>query len=119
MWDLTARSASLRAIVHSAREALMAGPAAASLAAASTAIQQSLGQVCACSDFVSRSCLGDPQLLIGLLQSGALERSQTAVQFLKDAAIAGLELRSPEDQMAHLRRWRRRELVRIAWRDLA
>ena len=73
----------------------------------------------AASDFVAHACARDPQLLGELLRSGDLERRLTHAQFVARCAAAA-DPAAPEAQfMAQLRRWRRYEFVRIAWRDLA
>jgi len=77
-----------------------------------------LGRVWAASDFVALSCVREPALIGDLLASGdllgdyargeMLEKAQAAVADVADAGALG----------SALRRLRRRELVRIAWRDL-
>ncbi|UCH19499.1 MAG: bifunctional [glutamate--ammonia ligase]-adenylyl-L-tyrosine phosphorylase/[glutamate--ammonia-ligase] adenylyltransferase [Deltaproteobacteria bacterium] len=71
------------------------------------------------SDFVANSCTRDPKLLRDLVESGDLKsryRPETYRRKLEKslAAIKG-DVQLEED----LRRLRRREMVRIAWRDLA
>jgi glutamate-ammonia-ligase adenylyltransferase len=74
--------------------------------------------VFAASDFVSQSCARDPKLLGELIDSADLSRALGAAEFA--ARAPALSADAPEAQMqAALRAWRRRELVRIAWRDLA
>ncbi|MDE2088512.1 MAG: bifunctional [glutamate--ammonia ligase]-adenylyl-L-tyrosine phosphorylase/[glutamate--ammonia-ligase] adenylyltransferase, partial [Gammaproteobacteria bacterium] len=78
-----------------------------------------LHRVWAVSEFVARSCIREPQLLRELLDSGDLladyavgaypQRVEAALRAAPDAQTLGEELR----------RLRRREMVRIAWRDLA
>lgn len=71
------------------------------------------------SDFVANSCIHDPELLLGLIESGDLNRRhrrKTYRQKLKDA-LAGIKEEAGLKQV--LRRLRRREMVRIAWRDIA
>ena len=73
----------------------------------------------AASDFVSQSCARDPHLLGELVRSGDLRRARGAADFAARAPT-GFPADAPEGQVqAALRTWRRRELVRIAWRDLA
>ncbi|MBT9098018.1 bifunctional [glutamate--ammonia ligase]-adenylyl-L-tyrosine phosphorylase/[glutamate--ammonia-ligase] adenylyltransferase [Methylovulum psychrotolerans] len=77
----------------------------------------SLPQIWASSQFVAESCLRQPHLLSDLQQSGDLATPYTGqtyhdkLQTLKPADEAEL--------MRGLRQFRRREMVRIAWRDLA
>ncbi len=71
------------------------------------------------SAFVAQSCISHPHLLAELLASGDLH-----IEYPHDgharrlaAVLAGCR---DETALAHaLRRWRRREMMRIAWRDLA
>ena len=75
--------------------------------------------VFAASNFVLESAMREPGLLPGLAGSGALDRARAAgeVGSLTSALAAG---HGEEPQfMDALRRLRRYELVRIAWRDLA
>ena len=82
-------------------------------------MRDSLAGVIAASDFVAHACARDPQLLGELLRSGDLGRPLTRADFAARAAAAA-DPAAPEAQfMAQLRRWRRYEFVRIAWRDLA
>jgi [glutamine synthetase] adenylyltransferase / [glutamine synthetase]-adenylyl-L-tyrosine phosphorylase len=94
--------------------------AAAAVASASVRVRESLAQVCAASDFIARAIGTDPSLLPALLDAGDLERalapSDFAARVPRAPGAVGL---AEADWMAALRRWRRREFVRIAWRDLA
>ncbi|MGI9304098.1 MAG: bifunctional [glutamate--ammonia ligase]-adenylyl-L-tyrosine phosphorylase/[glutamate--ammonia-ligase] adenylyltransferase [Gammaproteobacteria bacterium] len=70
-------------------------------------------RVWAASPFVATSCLRNPDLLRELIQTGALD---------SQAASTATELSKAEDEnamMHRLRRLRQREMVRIAWRDIA
>jgi [glutamine synthetase] adenylyltransferase / [glutamine synthetase]-adenylyl-L-tyrosine phosphorylase len=82
-------------------------------------VAQSLPCVWACSPFVAQHCLRAPALLTGLVDSGDLLRaypSQTLWQRLLSDQQSAATL--PE-LMRVLRQRRHRELLRIAWRDLA
>ena len=71
------------------------------------------------SDFVANSCIRDPELLLGLIESGDLNRRhrrQTYRHKLK-GALAGIKEETGLEQV--LRHLRRREMLRIAWRDIA
>jgi len=71
------------------------------------------------SDFVANSCIRDPKLLLGLIERGDLNRphrQQTYRKKLEDA-LSGIKEEAGLEQV--LRRLRRREMVRIAWRDIA
>jgi glutamate-ammonia-ligase adenylyltransferase len=74
--------------------------------------------VFACSPFVASSCERDPALLPGLVDAGDLERDGRTRSH--DAAREAL-LASPDEAafIERIRHWRRREMVRIAWRDLS
>lgn len=72
----------------------------------------------AASDFVAESCTRDPGLLAALLSSDDLTRRLAPGELAARAPPLGAATPEGEAQKA-LRRWRRRELVRIAWRDLA
>lgn len=80
-------------------------------------ILETLGKVWASSRFVADSCVLDPAMLAGLLESGDLagELSQRAGGLHFDAGT----LESEGELMRALRQFRRREMVRIAWRDIA
>ena len=92
-----------------------------------------LPKVWACSEFVARTCLAHPQVLADLVNSGDLFRAPRADEFdiksgPEEWSRDGLPT-EPRMHMAqaadeaelkrHLRILRRREMVRIAWRDLA
>jgi len=92
-----------------------------------------LKQVFSFSDFVGKSCTLYPELLDGLIRSGDLQKPYPPGEYdniLKNA-IFGLGCESggdfqtavaagPDDELASvLRQVRRREMIRIAWRDLA
>ncbi len=79
----------------------------------------SLRPVFAFSDFVSQSCIRYPLMLQDLVQSGDLFRV-----YPKETYAARLQQGLPDEQNdaslgTCLRHFRRREMVRIAWRDLA
>ena len=84
-------------------------------------MRASLPRVFAASDFVAQSCARDPQLLARLIASGDLERALAPHEFaLRAAALLPPAATLSEAQcMEALRRWRRYEYTRIAWRDLA
>jgi glutamate-ammonia-ligase adenylyltransferase len=77
-----------------------------------------LPRVLAFSDFVAESCIGDPLLLVRLWESGDIGRPTAAGAYA--AGLAAWLAGSAEiDELAsRLRQFRRREMVRIAWRDL-
>jgi [glutamine synthetase] adenylyltransferase / [glutamine synthetase]-adenylyl-L-tyrosine phosphorylase len=79
-------------------------------------IAESLPLVWECSEFVAHCCTRNPQFFGELLQSGALERAEVDMASELDATIgtAGETLWGEL-----LRRFRTRQMVRIAWRDIA
>ena len=92
----------------------------AALSAAPAAVRESLAAVLAMSDFVAHACTRDRQMLADLLASGELQQPLTAADYTRRAPLLVAEPAGSEAQaLAQLRRWRRRELTRIAWRDLA
>ena len=94
--------------------------AAAAVASASVRVRESLAQVCAASDFIARALDTDSNLLPALIESQDLERTLAPGEFAARAPPLPEATGVAEaDWMAQLRRWRRREFVRIAWRDLA
>ena len=83
-----------------------------------TALAQ-LVTVWAGSEFVARACVREPTLLVELLASGDLATRYPPDRYTirLERALAGA---TDEDRLGvALRRFRRREMVRIAWRDLA
>jgi [glutamine synthetase] adenylyltransferase / [glutamine synthetase]-adenylyl-L-tyrosine phosphorylase len=95
----------------------------AALDAAPGDIRASLPFVFASSDFVAQSCTRHPDLLFTLIQSGDLRTRLHDEQFAARAPIVvsgtASNAQSEAELIANLRRWRRHEMVRIAWRDLA
>jgi glutamate-ammonia-ligase adenylyltransferase len=76
--------------------------------------------VFAASDFVGQSCARDPTLLANLLARDDLHRSLAPTDFAGRAPTLPAEAHASEHEaLSALRRWRRHEMVRIAWRDLA
>jgi [glutamine synthetase] adenylyltransferase / [glutamine synthetase]-adenylyl-L-tyrosine phosphorylase len=90
---------------------------------ASIRVQQSAPRVAAASLFVAEACERDPSLLASLIDSGDLETAAPAdaLGFFASRAPTWPADAEPDEAglMAALRRWRTREMVRVAWRDLA
>ena len=83
-------------------------------------MRSSLGAVFAASDFVIAALTRDPDLLAALVASGDLERTLAPAEFAARAPPPPPPGTGTEAQLqTALRRWRRREFTRIAWRDLA
>jgi [glutamine synthetase] adenylyltransferase / [glutamine synthetase]-adenylyl-L-tyrosine phosphorylase len=76
-------------------------------------------QVWSFSEFVARNCFKEPGLLLDLLKSGDLINSYTNGNYDRIINNAVKEARENKQLAIILRRLRRREMVRIAWRDLA
>jgi [glutamine synthetase] adenylyltransferase / [glutamine synthetase]-adenylyl-L-tyrosine phosphorylase len=114
-----AASPELAALVERSLAELDASPAArAALADAPQAVRDSIAAVFAGSDFVAHACTRDAALLPELIGSGELLRPLGP----QEIAARAPPLPATVDEAgasAALRRWRRRELTRIAWRDLA
>src|SRR5690349_636494 len=92
--------------------------ARSALALASADTRGSLARVLAASDFVADSLRRAPPLLARLLSRGDLTRRLVPGELASRAPELSATTPEGEAQSA-LRRWRRHELVRIAWRDLA
>ncbi|RRQ21619.1 bifunctional [glutamate--ammonia ligase]-adenylyl-L-tyrosine phosphorylase/[glutamate--ammonia-ligase] adenylyltransferase [Thiohalobacter thiocyanaticus] len=78
-----------------------------------------LARVWAASEFVAQSCEREPELLAELLESGELLADTAHGELRARAGAAVAEVLNAFDLGEALRRFRRREMVRIAWRDLA
>ena len=75
-------------------------------------------RVTAASDFVIEQSVRDPLMLLGLVQSGELDRSYAPGELCTQIATA-VQAATTEDELARaLRRQRNRHQVRIVWRDL-
>ena len=83
------------------------------------ALQQEALKVWAMSDFVAQACIRYPEMLDDLVASGDLQQRAPDEYYLS-RLTARLDGVLNENQMIEvLRHFRRREMVRIAWRDLA
>ena len=78
-----------------------------------------LAQVWVTSHFVAESCIHHPALLPDLLSSGDLLRDYTAKDYPANLQASIENINDEEILARNLRQFRRREMVRIAWRDLA
>jgi glutamate-ammonia-ligase adenylyltransferase len=82
-------------------------------------IEASLSRVWAASPFIAGHCARRPELLGELIESGRLSRPNEAGEY-RDRLRRALEgIGGETELMAVLRRFRNREMVRIAWRDIA
>lgn len=78
-----------------------------------------LGRVWAGSAFVAQACVREPDVLDDLLASGDLLGDYAPGELLARAQAALAGVRDEAGLGTALRRLRRREMLRIAWRDLA
>jgi [glutamine synthetase] adenylyltransferase / [glutamine synthetase]-adenylyl-L-tyrosine phosphorylase len=81
-------------------------------------VVRSLPLVWACSDFVAEACLRDRGLLTWLAGPGRLHEASTREWLEADLAAEAAGAADDAAFMDGLRRFRRRQLARIAWRDL-
>ena len=83
------------------------------------AIVSNLAAVWDASDYVAQCCLREPALLFGLHADGLLQRPSDPGA-LADRLVGALSaVADPESLEASLRRFRKREMVRIIWRDIS
>lgn len=78
---------------------------------------QSIPKVWCCSEFIAESCTRKPELLVDLVNSGDLENLYSEHTY--QSKLASLDITDQAELMSNLRQFRCREMVRIAWRDLA
>ncbi|MGY6276337.1 bifunctional [glutamate--ammonia ligase]-adenylyl-L-tyrosine phosphorylase/[glutamate--ammonia-ligase] adenylyltransferase [Methylomonas sp. MgM2] len=81
------------------------------------AFSRSALKVACCSRFVSESWLRDPNLIVDLVDSGDLFCASRREVY--SSALRENPVDAEADLASQLRLFRRREMVRIAWRDLA
>jgi len=79
----------------------------------------SLLRVWACSDFVSQTCIQDPAMFNRLLASGGLLGDYAAGEYLRRLRRTAKGVTDFTSLGCLLRNFRRQEMLRIAWRDLA
>jgi [glutamine synthetase] adenylyltransferase / [glutamine synthetase]-adenylyl-L-tyrosine phosphorylase len=82
-------------------------------------LRDSLPRVLAASDFITESLRRDPALANWLIEEGAWDRPLGAGEMAARLVAAMSDQPDLAGFMAALRRQRLREMVRIAWRDLA
>ena len=110
----------LRADAAAKLERLRAAFADAGLALPSgDAFESRLCAVVAFSDFAAESLIRDPALLAGLQAAGLLDRPAGPGELAARLDAFLQETPDAENLALRLRRFRRQEMVRIAWRDLA
>src|SRR5688500_413258 len=81
-------------------------------------IAASIEHVWAASNFVATSCSRSPALLDHLIDDASLDRPLQLPDIAQDLA-ASVTAANEIELMEALRRFRRRHMVRIAWRDIA
>ena len=87
--------------------------------AALTPFQPQIMPLFALSDFIAESAIHSPDLLLELLQSGELQRAERQQEY-EPALAALLEPVTDEEALKRvLRRFRRRQMMVIAWRELS
>ncbi len=79
---------------------------------------ESLAKVWACSDFVMQACIRFPEIFLELAASGDLLKSYADGQY-KNLLVTELKQDDEEALSKQLRLFRRREMLRIVWRDIA
>lgn len=82
-------------------------------------ILKSLAPVFAFSEFVSAACTREPSLLADLVASGELNRRLQPDEYQRKLKELAAGVNDESTFMALLRGCRRREMIRLAWRDLA
>ena len=93
--------------------------AAAALEAAPASLAHSLAPVLEASEFVLDALARDPLLSQALIERAGERLAGASLPWPLTPETQSAPGRSEEAFMAALRRWRRAELARIAWRDLA
>ncbi|MDD2660300.1 MAG: bifunctional [glutamate--ammonia ligase]-adenylyl-L-tyrosine phosphorylase/[glutamate--ammonia-ligase] adenylyltransferase [Methylococcales bacterium] len=77
----------------------------------------SIVKVWCSSLFIAESCLRRPEILVDLANSGDLSAVYNDHSYA--GKLAGMLIDGEAELMQELRRFRQREMIRIAWRDLA
>jgi glutamate-ammonia-ligase adenylyltransferase len=84
---------------------------------ANSLFASSLFKVCTCSGFISEHFLRSPATIIDLVDSGDLFSPARRLDYAGE--LQTLNIDSEASLAKQLREFRRREMLRIAWRDLA
>ena len=82
-------------------------------------IMAQLMKVWTTSEFVAKACCRDPKLLDDLITSGDLQSEYSCSNFHNQLHERLVDVDNEADLSRQLRLFRNREIVRIAWRDLA
>ncbi|MEZ5541516.1 MAG: bifunctional [glutamate--ammonia ligase]-adenylyl-L-tyrosine phosphorylase/[glutamate--ammonia-ligase] adenylyltransferase [Pseudomonadota bacterium] len=78
-----------------------------------------LQRVWACSDFVAQTCVREPEVLCRLLDDGCLLGDYAPGEVADKLELALRGVGTEAELSRRLREFRRQEMLRIAWRDLA
>ena len=81
-------------------------------------VSESLARVWACSDFVMQTCSQHPDVFSELISSGDLLRPYQEDEY-RNYIQRGFTEKSENALSQQLRHFRRREMLRIVWRDIA
>ena len=81
-------------------------------------VSESIASVWACSDFVMQTCVRFPELFLELASSGDLLKSYPEHHYT-NSIISSLNHGDEEGLSKQLRLFRRREMMRIVWRDIS
>ncbi len=76
-----------------------------------------LAQVFCCSEFVAQTCARQPHYLLELIHSTHLCRADVRHQY--PAELSQIAIANEAELMQVLRQFRNKQMLRIAWRDLA
>jgi len=87
--------------------------------ATNSQVLQSSKYVFAFSDFAAASCTRDPAMLTGLVETGDLFKPRQPDDYRQIIEMCLADVEDEDALMRRLRHCRRREMVRVAWRDLA
>lgn len=85
----------------------------------SASVTENILPIFACSKFISDNCTRYPELLPDLADSGDLSRVYARDEYRQKLSAILESVEGIDHLQAALRRFRRRELIRIAWRDLS
>jgi glutamate-ammonia-ligase adenylyltransferase len=77
-----------------------------------------LFRVWAVSEFAALLCIRQPRMCVGLLESGAIQRTYPADAYTSILKKDVGDIDTPEALGRYLRQHRQREMLRIAWRDI-
>jgi len=100
------------AFIDASREAGLAVPGNPEFAA-------TIKRILACSEFAGQACILEPALLHDLLQSGDLLSDYAGGEHALKLETLLAEVSGESELARELRSFRHREMLRIAWRDLA